>query len=333
MIYNQLRNSNIELLRLVLMVMIIMHHIVTQVFSPHFSNRYWGTFDTFLHTGVIVFILISGYYGIHFKKEKILKLICEIIFYGVTLGWVAYLFVGGRFLIIIKSFFLFSNGFYWFVACYLQLYLLAPLLNNGLASMKKKHYLLTIMSLVFIVNYLGCIRNVVTVGNGKDLLSFIYFYVIGNAIHKFGLAVNSMFYRFLFFAVFFVFVALLLVPYDMFLVLENYIYRYNSPILMLFSIFLFLSFLRCSYQNNLINWLAASSFSIYLIHEHPLLREYIYIMPFRFVQENFSNMEFPLLVLGAIIISILCIMLDKGRIFCFKILKIDKMCRLISKKI
>ena len=125
------RNSSIELLRILLMVMIIMHHVVSSVIAPGFSSHGWACLDVVLHTAVIVFVLISGYFGIRFSWKRFVSLIIQVVFYSVLLSLVtAYFNKGLHYKDLILAFMPFSNNYYWFVTAYLQLYLVAFFLNK-----------------------------------------------------------------------------------------------------------------------------------------------------------------------------------------------------------
>ena len=90
----RLRQSNIELLRIVSMIMIVAHH-----FSVHGNfkfpidtltvNRLWTQFIQMGgKIGVDIFVLISGYFlvsSVTIKKEKVIKLWLQIFTYSVVL--------------------------------------------------------------------------------------------------------------------------------------------------------------------------------------------------------------------------------------------------------
>lgn len=76
----QIRQSNIELLRLVCILMITVHHLIclgitlnVHAGDANYMKAFWAI-TGFLYIGVNVFILISGYFGIKFKWRKVLDL-------------------------------------------------------------------------------------------------------------------------------------------------------------------------------------------------------------------------------------------------------------------
>ena len=56
------------------MIFIIMHHIISSVIAPEFSIKGFACIDVVLHTAVIIFVLISGYFGINLRIKTLLIL-------------------------------------------------------------------------------------------------------------------------------------------------------------------------------------------------------------------------------------------------------------------
>ena len=48
------------------------------------------------------------------------------------------------------------------------------------------------------------------------------------------------------------------------------------PLLLINSIGLLIAFLAMSFQSKIVNWFAASTFAVYLIHENAYIRDYWY---------------------------------------------------------
>ena len=73
------RDSNMELLRIIAITFIVLYHL-TAFFANAWGeeNRLMYSLNLMLHTGVILFVLISGYYGIDPKSEDAAYLQGEI---------------------------------------------------------------------------------------------------------------------------------------------------------------------------------------------------------------------------------------------------------------
>ena len=58
---------------------------------------------------------------------------------------------------------------------------------------------------------------------------------------------------------------------------ETVLFLYSSPLVILSSVFFFLFFTKLSFQNRIVNRMAASSFAVYLVHNSPYLFHPYYI--------------------------------------------------------
>lgn len=318
------RNSSIELLRILLMVFIVMHHVVSSVIAPAFSSHAWACFDVLLHTAVIIFVLISGYFGIRFSWKRLLSLVLQIIFYSVLLFALVSL-IKGRWGDWYYAFLPFSNHYYWFVTAYLQLYLVSFFLNKLYDQCSCREFFILLGVMAFFVFYLGFLRKNEICEDGKNLVDFILVYQIGYGIRSF----QSWFMErkksvYICLMVMLSIIALCyFIPdhHNLFIHSVVFLYKYNSPFLILLSVLIFIVFLNIKIQSTVVNYLAASSFSIYLIHEHPLFREYAYLKPFRHLMESGVDgfTLFVFVLLFAVILSLACMLLDKIRVYLFSI--------------
>ena len=126
-----------------------MHHLLLHGlhnigFEDNYPAERWATFlDPFFYIGVNGFVLISGFFGIKFKITGLYKLFIQCAFYGLV-GYLIHLYVDGAHIgrsifnncITVFSF---PPG-WWFIQCYLYLYMCAPLLNSAIAWMGKQQY-------------------------------------------------------------------------------------------------------------------------------------------------------------------------------------------------
>ena len=124
-----LRSSNIELLRIVAMFCIIFYH---QMYF--FVEKLSGN-DSFLHSlevpfhvGVILFVLISGYFGIRASFKGLINLLLPVAFYY-CIGGVIVSYFTRDFSSLPSTLLFVTNSPYWYVQIYLYLFLLSPLMN------------------------------------------------------------------------------------------------------------------------------------------------------------------------------------------------------------
>lgn len=86
------RETNIELLRIVAMIMIILHHLAIYLRNTKVPLTTTGrclttSFFGLGKLGVNIFVLISGYFLINskFKTKKVIKLWLQVVFYSVLI--------------------------------------------------------------------------------------------------------------------------------------------------------------------------------------------------------------------------------------------------------
>lgn len=86
------------------------------------------------------------------------------------------------------------------------------------------------------------------------------------------------------------------------------------------ALYIVLFFSKCSFKNHLVNWIAISSFSVYLLHTHPLVMP-IYLNQIRLLYNSNPLFIASVKIVGFIIVVyVIAIMLDKIRIFISRLL-------------
>lgn len=143
----KVRQSNIELLRCIAMLLIIMQHFGDRVVAGEgmsVNDLFCNLIKLFGTIGVNCFVLISGYFMINqsFKPKKLIVLYYKIFIYGLLLSVVLHLC--GYTHYGIKEWF--RNCFpiltmrYWYLSMHMGLCLISPFLNKLLKILSKKEY-------------------------------------------------------------------------------------------------------------------------------------------------------------------------------------------------
>lgn len=192
------RRSNFELLRIIAMCIIIMIHFCATADLTAFGLQ--GTIGNILG-GVIVgignigpgcFCLISGYFGIRFSKQKLVKMELMMISYSLLETLLLYVFfpleMCGAVLFeqLIKSIIPFISRKYWFYSCYICLFILSGYIQKFIDSLKEKELLtflvisLTIFSILPTIFYFEIMQDA-----GKGLVQMILLYIVGRYIHMY----------------------------------------------------------------------------------------------------------------------------------------------------
>ncbi|MBR3949129.1 MAG: acyltransferase [Oscillospiraceae bacterium] len=188
------RSSNIELLRILAMGMIIGHHFAVHsnlAFPGGVSAGrifvYW--LDLGGKVGVDIFVLISGYFLIksrEFRVGKLLKLWGQVAFYSLGLKLLGGLLGFGHpeLVGILQALLPVSFTQWWFATTYFVLFLLSPYINVGLNALTKAQYrrLLAVMAVIWCL-YPTLLRQNVEGGN---LIWFVFLYALAGYLRLFS---------------------------------------------------------------------------------------------------------------------------------------------------
>ena len=320
------RNSSIELLRIISMVMIMFHHFAyhgnfewnyNEITIPHL----WYNFILMGgKVGVNIFVLISGFFLIEnterlFQPKKLLKFWGQVVFYSITTYFLSIVLQINNFDIkqIIKICFPITYPGWWFASTYFMLYLIHPFLNKLLHDLNKNVYQYLILLLVLCWSIIPTLTTQLFESN--SLLWFITLYVIAGyaKIYGFNERLKSKHYFFLFLIVL---VCSYLISVS-FLVLGtkrnelavhaiDFFGMERFPILLM-ALFLFMTFAKLKIKyTKWINVIASATFGVYLIHDSSYIRYYIWWNIFKINQYQESLFLIPYSILVVFIIYVLC---------------------------
>lgn len=164
------RTSNIELLRIVLMFMIVLHHYCVNSGLTDLMQWDHVTSNTVLvqlmaiggKIGVNGFFLISGYFMINkiASWRKVIKLVAEVLFYNIVV--LVFLTSMGQ---SYTSFDLLKCFIPWiftmdtsFLGCYVLIYMLSPVWNKCLKSLTKKEFSYFLLVMIFYFSILSTLH-------------------------------------------------------------------------------------------------------------------------------------------------------------------------------
>lgn len=344
------RDSNIELLRILAMIMIVAHHFSVhgnfQSDSVSFVNNIWlKILFSGGKIGVDIFILISGYYLINSKEikiKKVLMLLLQMLFYSIL---IFSLFVGfGLESFSVRLLFLnfLSYPIWWFAKCYLALYLIHPYINIVLNSLDKKNY----QKLIIISTIIWCIIPTLTnesLDNGA-LIWFIYVYSLGGYLSKYPLknywtvkkcfTISIILYLITFSLSFGL--DFISSKFDFFTRYAETFFEMDKLLILLITLFLFISFTKIEIKyNKFINLISSTTFGIYLIHDGEYaIRPFLWQTLFKNANYSDRLLLIPYSIIVIIIVFVTCSIIELLRIYLLekKYLKIvDKVSNYFNK--
>ena len=191
------RNSNLELFRILLMLMIIAHHYVvnsglTDVWSANDetgNSLFLALFGWSGKTGINCFILITGYFMCQksFSWKKLFKLLFEIQFYATTI-YLIFLMNGRPF-----SWGELKDMVLWiplgighgFVGSFIVLYLLIPFINKLVRVLSQREFRHLLILLIGVYSVIG---TFIPFGFYEYIGWYVVVYLIGSYIRLYGIS-------------------------------------------------------------------------------------------------------------------------------------------------
>ncbi len=346
---NPKRNYGIDALRILSMLMIAVHHIITHGGLLKSRDLFSGSYDMLVITELTVlcavncYVLISGYVGVfsRHKYSNLAALWLQVFFYSAGITALFWIFKPGAvdLRVFLRSLIPVTSREYWFFSCYFVLFLLTPVLNLAVQKLSRRRLEVLLLSLILC---LGVFNSVYNAYNGTDTLNLnrgysawwmMVLYMTGGYIRKYDVFGSVKKSRFII-----VFFATVAVSAVLKLLVQSYtyhtygslkyntlFYQYNSLNIFICAVALFLFFRKLSFKpavDRIIAFLAPMTFGVYLIHDNPLIRNYIVKQHLGFLQK----LNAPLMMLGilgtAVGIYLVCSAIDLGRLYLFKLLKV-----------
>ena len=161
------RNSNLELYRIIVMLLIVAHHYVVNSglvsiidSAPYNADSvFYYLFGMWGKTGINCFVMITGWFMCKSRitLRKYLKLIFEVIFYNVVINAIFAISGYASFSLIDWFWILWPvhNIASDFVTCFLLFYLCIPFLNILIRHLDKKMHQWLILLMLFIYTIMG----------------------------------------------------------------------------------------------------------------------------------------------------------------------------------
>lgn len=320
------RDSNLELYRIIVMLLIVAHHYVVNsglselmYEQPDAPNAlFLFLFGAWGKSGINCFVLISGYFMCtsRITLKKFAKLVLEVQFYKLVFYSIFWLTGYDQFTMTgLKNLLLpvtsVNNGF---TNCYILFYLFIPFLNTLIQNLSEKNHLLLILLCLFIYTGLGSIPGFSV---SKNYITwFIVLYLVASYIrlHPKKCFQNGRFWGWAMAASLALSVLSILIFVKSGQASKTYFFLSDcNKILALtngVTSFLFFKNLKIGHSR-LINALGASTFGVLLIHANSdAMRRWLW----KTVLQNVSMFDSPLLIVHAVgsvlVIFILCSGID-----------------------
>lgn len=339
------RNYGVDLLRIVSMLGVVTLHILghgglldNAGSFFEFSALYF--LQTLVQPAVDCFILISGYVG--YKKgryyprlKNIISLFFVVLFYSISITLVSKLIcpdsVGT--IDIIKACMPIISQQYWFFTSYVGLFILSPLLNVAVHHADKKQMLIFTIVLAICCCF-SRIKDPFAFDGGFSVIWLALLYLLGalmkkhdlaNALSKKAWALIATSFLVLTWTskIAFSYIPISFVNEHSSILLSN-----TSPTVVIMACSSLCLFSKTNCKETLgalINFLSASAFSIYLIHDNIFIRTFIISRASDTIGNYHPALTVLFVLCGATLVSFYCILIDNIRILLFRFVRINKL--------
>ncbi|NEG95345.1 acyltransferase family protein [Bifidobacterium sp. SMB2] len=338
------RNSSVETLRILAMLMIVTSHCVMftnldALTLPFGVNKV--LIETFLYSGgkigVVAFFAISAWYlseagGVRAGLRRVWILEREMLFWSIILLAITVVVDRSQLglTLAVGSLFPTVTGLWWYPTAYAVFLLFFPFLVRGLRALDRSaHAALCVVMLVLFTG-LDMVMPLSAVGlPGGNYLSFVYIYVLITYYRwhmrpmKTATVWWSLGIGYLMIAVGAVAAGVLFEKTGRLQVLQVYLGKveFRLPVLMI-GLALFVLFERHEFHSAVVNTVASSTFGVYLISEYPTVRQWLWQNPlidFAALAARYPLLLIPSLIGIAVLVFLACTALDQIRELLFHI--------------
>lgn len=318
------RKSNIELFRILLILMVIILHYFNAEMGGALVHTVPGSINYyFIHlveslciVAVNGFVLITGYFS--YKKENIkvskaTNLILIMIFWGLLLSLLTVFVLRpeGINMQVIEDIIKSATN-QWFVIIYCILYSLIPFLNKVINNISQNSYkTLLVIGLIFFYLWPSFYTKITISDAGYGIVNFVYLYFIGAYIRKYHEKDKRVFSPLI------IYLGCALITTLASLKIGR-AWDYNFIFNLIGSVTLFEVFRSINIKHSkVINKLATYTFAVYLIDVNNFFNIYLYRTLFHSNNYWNSNCMFLNLIITTIGIYVICIILESLRVLLF----------------
>lgn len=262
---------------------------------------------------VNIFILISGWFGIKFSYKGLMNFLFQCLYFicGLYIGAVLLGYANWTITTMASCLILLKSN--WFVLSYIGLYILAPALNIFIEKASKLQYKnLLILFFIFQTIY-GWTGTTKWIMAGYSTFSFIGLYLLAGYVRKYGWTFVTNWGGL-------IYVLTIPIISICYWFMKKYnihgdMYAYINPLVILASLGIVSSFHKIQIRHSkTINWIAASSFAVFLLHFDPQFSLIIYKPTINALYNNYQGATCLLMLFGFLCcVFLISVILDQPR--------------------
>lgn len=262
-----MRDSNMEALRIFAMSCILTAHFIIKGHADNYLLYDAAMmFLPFTSIGVVVFVMLSGWFSVRASFRNALKLIALVFFY-MMLGHLGLWAVGYELDMahVLKSLiFPLSTSWYWFISMYLFIMIIAPVINPGLDGLDNRRLTILVGSLTFFNAVMCFMGDNELAFSGHGIAQGLWFYVTGYWLRRNREQFSRVRARWYLLA----YVAVALVGSIGFVVTKDINWVWNhAPVPYFCGVAIFLFFMKLQFRSRIINYIAGAALGCYLLQD------------------------------------------------------------------
>lgn len=310
---------------------------------------YVSLVEMFCLYGVNVFGLITGYVCAYSKlnTKRILKVIILVMFYSFIGLLVAVIwkpdFMSKDY--ILQSFFPISKGVYWYVAAYIVVIVLSPLLNSFLQRIEKNGGVVTAIVLLALALYCFLVNDVLSIGWGYNAVWLSWLYIMGGVLlimkdkncfpFLYRKRIKVIFILLYCFSAIMNWIAFFCGYGNAYINARTQ--RYNNVFIVIGAISLFMGLhdieINKSVINKVVLFFSSCCLSVYLIQVNPLFWNQIISEKYLYLMDESAKQYLIHFVIHVFATFILLSGIDKVRQLLFELMKVNKLMDAIGDKL
>lgn len=268
------RQSNFELLRILCIFGIVYMHTFGMFYSSATGiNLIHGVFiNSLFNTGVSLFMMISGYFGIKFTSKKYLKLEIETLSYSILSFLVGFFFEqqrGTKDIIknLLKAFLPVTSNQYWYMTSYIFLMIFSSFINAIPEKLTKADFQKLIFLIFLVFSLIPTIFQFHILNDGgKGIANMLLIYLIGRYIRIYWNTKSGN--QYWHYSILFILIGFILNTGSTFLRGNSGLYapfaRDCSIIIIFASISIFMAFKQLRFESSFVNTVSKHVIAIYL---------------------------------------------------------------------
>lgn len=326
------RSSNLELYRIVCMLMIVAHHYAADfgifasgnllLVNPDCANSdFLRVFGAWGKTGINCFMMITGYYMCTSKItiRKFLKLLLQVYLYKLLL-FPIFLYFGyesispERLVRLLMPVWGFNNGF---TSCFIVFYLTIPFLSILVHNMTKRQHELLILLLLTCYTILGSVPKFNITFNYVSWFGAIFFIASYIRLYPNAAFEKRKLWGWITLLSFVLACVSISVMHRLFGISNFFVADSNKIFAVAIAICSFLWFKNINIPyNKTINIIGASTFGVLLIHANPGVRTWLWRDALNITGHfSLSPILFVMFSIGAVlVVFIVCNLIDQIRV-------------------